>query len=216
MNTVTDNPKPTRRRWLRSLGSALDARLDRLATDYLAGNPQARADTAKLRRALGKPAGSVPEVWEYTLAAIPASLQGHHDKPSRPEQAAHAALTLFALHQQSMNTPAHQKGITFGEAVARLANSEQRSEQAVTRRFMAIATAGSLDEMLTHIRGLVTQMRTAQIGFDYAQLADDLLTLLDPKHAQEARLKWGRDFYRTTSTTEPASDTNESTTETKE
>lgn len=184
-------------RWLGKLGTALDKRLDRLQADYLAGLPRARADIAKLRRALGKPAGSVPEIWEYTVAAVPTSLQWNRDEPSRAEQAAHASLTLFAQHQQSMTVPAHQHSVSFGQAVGRLARHDDRSAQAVTRRFMAIATAESLPEMLNHVRGLVTQLRSAHIGFDYARLSDDLLGLLNPMRAQGIRLTWGRDFYRT-------------------
>lgn len=203
-------------RWLGRLGKALDSRLDRLQADYLAGSPRARADIAKLRRALGKPAGTVPEVWEYTIALLPAGLQWDRDEPSRAEQAAHAALTLFALHQQSMTVPAHQHSVSIGRAVGRLAQTEERSHQAVTRRFMAVATAGSVEEMLTHIRGLITQLRSAQIGFDYARLADDLLGLLTPGRAQQVRLAWGRDFYRTTATPEPTATTTDLTTTTEE
>ncbi len=198
-------------RWLGSLGHAVDHRLDRLQADYLRGSPRARADVAKLRRALGKPAGTVPEVWEYTLAAVPASLQWDRDEPNRAEQAAHAALTLFALHQQSMTAPAHRPGTSFAEAVGHLRHHEQRSEQAVTRRFLAVATAGSMEEMLTHIRGLVAQLRAARIGFDYARLADDLMSLLNSQRAQRVRLAWGRDFYRTQPTDTADSPTDTST-----
>lgn len=190
-------------RWLSPLGHAIDRRLDRLQSDYLHGSPAARADIAKLRRALGKPAGSVPEVWEYTLAVVPPALQWDRDEPNRAEQSAHAALTLFALHQQSMTVPAHRPSVTFAEAVSQLTHHEQRSEQAVTRRFLAVATAGSMDEMLTHIRGLVAQLRAAHLGFDYARLADDLMVLLNPERAQKVRLTWGRDFYRTPASTSP-------------
>jgi CRISPR system Cascade subunit CasB len=204
------------RRWLGTLGKALDGRLDRLQADYLAGSPRARADIAKLRRAVGKPTGSVPEVWEYTMAAVPSSLQWDRDEPSRAEQAAHAALTLFAQHQQSISVPAHQHAVSFGQAVGRLAQTEERSHQAVTRRFMAVATAGSVGEMLTHMRGLITQLHSAQIGFDYARLADDLLGLLNPDRAQRIRLVWGRDFYRTTATPEPTTPTTDPATDTEE
>lgn len=216
MTTTTPVTRPDSKRWLGTLGKALDGRLDRLQAEYLAGTPRARADIAKLRRALGKPTGSVPEVWEYTMAAVPSSLQWDRDEPTRAEDAAHAALTLFALHQQSMTVPAHQHNVSFGHAVGRLAQKEERSQQAVTRRFMAVATAGSMDAMLTHVRGLVTQLRSAQIGFDYARFADDLRNLLDPQRAQRVRLSWGRDFYRNTapqteteSPTDPSTDTEE-------
>jgi len=144
---------------------------------------------------------------------VPASLQWDRDEPSRAEQAAEATLTLFALHQQGMSVPAHQPQTTFGQAVARLAAAEQRSEQAVTRRFMAVTTSGSINEMLTHIRGLITQMRAAQIGFDYARLADDLMALLSVQRAQRVRLAWGRDFYRTAERPEADSASGSTTTE---
>jgi len=186
--------KPPRR--LRSLGRAIDWWFDRIQAEYIRGAPPARATLAKLRRALGKPAGSVPEVWEHTIAVVPRSLSWDRDEPSPAEQATHAAMTLYALHQQSMSTPAHVPGTSFGRAVGNLARAEGPSEAAVTRRFMAVATASSIDEILTHIRGLVTQLRGAGQGFDYARFADDVHDLLNPWSAQAVRLAWSRDFYR--------------------
>lgn len=199
MTTATASSKAEHphRRWLGRLGKALDWRLDRLQADYLQGSPRARADLAKLRRALGKPAGSVPEVWAYTVGAVPESLRWDRDEPSRAEQAAHAALTLYAMHQQSMRVPAHVHGVSLGQAIGQLAAGGEQSAEAVTRRFMAVATATSMDEALVHIRGLVAQLRSAQRGFDYARLADDLMGLLNPERAAKVRLRWGRDFYHT-------------------
>ena len=61
--------------------------------------------------------------------------------------------------------------------------------------------------ILTHMQGLIAQMRSEGIGFDYARLADDLLDLLDPVRASRVRLAWGRDFYRITTATDEDSDT---------
>src|SRR5690606_19593759 len=72
--------KPPRR--LRSLGRAIDWWFDRIQAEYIRGAPPARATLAKLRRALGKPAGSVPEVWEHTIAVVPRSLSWDRDEPS--------------------------------------------------------------------------------------------------------------------------------------
>ncbi|GFG76631.1 type I-E CRISPR-associated protein Cse2/CasB [Mycobacterium botniense] len=198
--STTDSPlQPAQSRILGRLGRALDWRVDHLQSEYLAGSPSARAELAKLRRALGKTAGSVPEVWEYTFAAVPEALQWDRDEPSYAEQAAHAALTLFALHLQSMSGPAHLHGVSFGSAVGHLARMEGRSADAVRRRFMAVATASSIDEILVHVRGLVTQLRSVGQGFDYARFADDVLRLLNPQRSKNVRLAWGRDFYRSDS-----------------
>ncbi len=195
-------------RRLGPLGEALDKPIKALQGAYLReSSSAARADLARLRRGLGKPTGSVPEIWELTIGAVPSSLAGNDDGPSRAEQAAHTALTLYALHQQSLSSPMHVAGVSFGRAVGRLRSVDQRSEQAVTRRFMAAATAVSIAELLTHVRGLITQLRSAQLGMDYAAFADDVSKLLTPATAQSVRLRWGRDFYRTsTANTGPSDD----------
>jgi CRISPR system Cascade subunit CasB len=194
--TTTEKPQnPVRSRKPRQLGSALTPNLAKLQREYLAESSHAKTTLAQLRRGLGKAAGGVPEIWEITIAAVPGELQGK-DEPSRAEQAAHAAMTLYAVHQQSLSVPTHVPGVSFGQAVGRLRFSDQRSEEAVTRRFMAVSTAESIREALWHMRGLITQLRSAQIGLDYAVLADDLLDLLTPGRATRVRLAWGRDFYR--------------------
>ncbi|MEU1993549.1 type I-E CRISPR-associated protein Cse2/CasB [Nocardia gamkensis] len=209
MTTVAEETTSTaarRPRRLGSLGVVVDRRLKRLQEDYLRGSSSARADLAKLRRGLGKPAGVIPEIWELTIALVPASLQADQfddDTPTVAEQAAHSVLTLFAAHQQSMPVAAHVPEVSFGAAVALLAQHDGRSADAVARRFMAVATAQSIDEVLVHVRGLVTQLRSARHGFDYARLADDITDLLTPGRAQRVRRAWGREFYRAPAPTEP-------------
>lgn len=207
----TAEPRAEPRR-LGPLGRALAWRIERLQAEYLRGTPAARADLARLRRGLGKPAGSVPDIWEMTIGAVPDELTWHRDEPSRAEQSAHATLTLYAVHQQSLAVPAHVPGVSFGRAVGRLRLSQNRSEEAVTRRFMAVATAESIGEVLTHVRGLITQLRAERQGLDYARFADDVVSLLSPGRAQRVRLAWGRAFYRTrpdgvaTTSDEPTTD----------
>lgn len=211
---MTSTPAPTSeqpRRHLRRLGTVLTRHIDRLQRDYLNGSPAARAGLAQLRRAVGKPAGSVPEAWPLTIGLLPEERGWDGPEPSWAEQATHAALTLYALHQQSMTVPAHTAGVSFGRAVGRLRFSGRWSEEAITRRFMAVSTAESIEEVLVHGRGLITQLRAEGKGLDYAALADDLQLLLTPGQAQAVRLRWGRDFYRTTpadptATTDPTDD----------
>src|SRR5690606_24752206 len=134
-------------------------------------------------------------VGELTVKAVPDELGGNPHWPSREEQAAYAAFTLYALHQQSLTTGAHERGVSFGKAVQRLRSTW--SEAAVTRRFTAVSTAETIDEVLVHMRGLVSQFRAAQQSLDYVRLAFDLRDLLKPARAASVRLAWGRDFYRT-------------------
>lgn len=195
--STTDSSPDTGRRFgnLGELGKALDPELTRLQEKYLAKCATERAHLARLRRGLGKKAGSVPDIWELTVGKVPARMVPADDEPGPAEQAAHAAMTLYALHQQSLTVPMHKPGERFGAAVRRLKADKQR-EEAVTRRFMAVATAQSIDEVLFHVRGLITQLRRDKHGLDYAMFADDILKLLTPGREIEVRLAWGRDFYR--------------------
>lgn len=155
----------------------------------------ATATLARLRRGSGAAPGSNPLLWEETLG-LPAQYSGRDDKPTAAERSVYAALTLFAAHQQSVGESMHRDGVSFGTAARQLSRRETSSEQAVLRRFQALATAEALEEALVHARGLVTQFRTARIPLDYGQFAVDLFDLQNPAHRNGVRLRWGRDYYR--------------------
>lgn len=159
----------------------------------------AKATAAKLRRALTRPAGSVPEVWEITLGGLPESLVGHSDDPTAAEQAAHTALCLFAIHQQSQGTRMHQPEWGLGRSLRvlhrELGGADDLDSGPLIRRFNALSTADSRDEMLWHLRGLITQLRAKGTPLDYGRLARDLYRYSVPEYRDSVRLRWGRDFY---------------------
>lgn len=159
----------------------------------------AKATAARLRRALTRPAGSVPEVWEITLGGLPENLIGHGDVPSPAEQAAHTALCLFAVHQQSRSERMHQSGWGLGRSLRilhqRTGGSDALDSGPLIRRFNALSTADSLEEMLWHLRGLITQLRAEGIPLDYGRLVRDLYSYSVPEYRDAVRLRWGRDFY---------------------
>ncbi len=200
MTHKTIERPPPSRRYLGILGRAIDRRVTTLQREFLDGWPSARAQLAQLRRGVGKEPGSVPEIWSITVGELPPSLTWDRDEPTRAEHAAHIAMTLYATHQQSQATGAHVPGVSFGQACAALRGADVASEQAVTRRFMAAATSATFAELVTHVRGLVTQLRARGIALDYAAFADDVQALLDPRRQTDVRLRWGRHYYRMSST----------------
>ena len=110
--------------------------------------------------------------------------------------AAFAAITLYAVHQQSRReTSLHRDGYSFGRS-ARLLAKHSNTREAVRARFAAVGTATSWDETLHHARGLVQQFRQYSIPLDYGQFARDLFDLQQPTTADRVRLRWGRDFFR--------------------
>lgn len=158
------------------------------------------ARLARLRRAVTSAPGSDPDVWADTVGALPERLShGSHaeNEPTDYERAAHEAITLYALHQQSQSTAVHRQDISLGSAARRLVRATGRDD-AIRSRFQAIATAESATGVLYHLRALVTLLRSEGIPLDYAQLAVDLRQLHEGTRADQVRLRWGRDFHRAT------------------
>ncbi len=152
---------------------------------------------ARLRAAVGTEVGSRFDVLEITAVApefLPSRLGG---EPSIPEQAKYAALTLYAVHQQSYQERGlHVDGRGFGQAIRLLAD-DNPSPEAVRRRFAALGTASTFAEALYHARGLIRQLRDARIPVDYGLLADDWEAFQRPGGPARVRALWGREYYRT-------------------
>lgn len=176
---------------LGEVGTLVYSRVSRLAATQATSGTT--AILARLRRAVGKPPGWDPDLWELTLSDVPGRVVS--DAPTNQERAVHTALTLYAVHQQSRPEPMHVRGHGLGRAVRSLASATQ-AESAVRRRFDAAATATTFEEAVHHLRGLITQLRAHRVPLDYGQLADDLHQLQDPRRADAVRLRWGRQYYR--------------------
>lgn len=169
-----------------------------LQSRYLAKDPRARAVLAELRRA--SPSSDQGTLQALTLGFkdVPESLIGQGDEPTRAEKAIATALSLYAVHQQSLTEGAHRSGQGLGKAVRSLANpaDAESREKPVMRRFNALATAANTNEALHHLRGLVQQFRAEKIPLDYGQLAEDLYWLQGPAGRTRVRLRWARDLAR--------------------
>lgn len=185
-----------------SLRSYVTMKVNALQSRYCSDDSAAAASLARLRRAVTSSPGADSNVWGEIFEGMPPTLLGRGDTPSRQEVAAHTAITLFAVHQQSKRVPMHQRGIGFGAAVQRLASLDHGSENAVMRRFQAIGTASDLNETAHHARSLITQFRAASVALDYGILAEDLSDLQLPSRADRVRLRWGREYYRIDKTPE--------------
>ncbi len=156
-----------------------------------ASGAPAGGDLAALRRGIGKEAGSVPEMWPFytTLTA-----DGRLTAALRAE---HVALTLYAVHQQSLAQPAHRSGLGLGSAMRTLRDSDEFSAEALDRRFTAAATATSLAELSVHLRGLVTQLRAIRPGpgLDYSWLFRDLRDWQWADRVSAVRRRWGSQYF---------------------
>lgn len=180
-----------------ALARHIDARIRKIQRIYLEGHrPLVAGTLARLRRAVATEPGSDPWVWNEAVDGLPAELVGRGDTASPGERAAYAAMTLYAVHQQSKSMPMHQTGPSLGRAVQRLGMPEGAggASAAVKRRFDALMTSTTFSELQHHARGLIQQLRAADIALDYGRFAEDLRILQDPAIANTVRLRWGRDY----------------------
>lgn len=158
-------------------------------------DPAVVSALARLRRGAGKRPGEVLDVLEFTVSET--FFVGAQSAATHHENAAHLAVTLYALHQQSRGERMHRRGADLGSAL-RLLNSGPPPDP-IVRRFRMLGTADSLDELSHHLRGVVQLLRTAGQPLDYARLADQLVAWQDG-HRSRVQLAWARGFHRTTRT----------------
>ena len=211
-------PEPEPRtvvRGRRALGKAVANRVRPLQRLSLQDVPAAVRTLAVLRRAVGSPPGSDPEIWAETIDLVPEDEVGRGDDPSPSELAAHHAMTLFALHRQGRCAQAHVDNVAPGTAfvsVARKRGGGEADSEGVRRRFDALVTASRPEEAAHHLRGLVLLARSEDVGFDYGYLADDLRDLWSqsPRARHQVRLRWARQYrgFRPAAEPEPTSPTN--------
>lgn len=193
----TETP-PDRRYYapLNDFGEVIDRRVKALAHGYLNDRSREVAALARLRQAYGKAIGMNPVILAWTVQELPTRGADPAGGPSPEELAAHTAVTLFAIHQQSnRETSMHRRGDGFGYATAQLVRKTTNTE-GVVRRFSALGTANHWDEVLTHARGLIQLFRAERVALDYAAFAQDLVGLQHEAARAQVRLRWGRDFHR--------------------
>ena len=176
----------------------VDQRVGALQARYLRDRPDAVAALARLRQGVGRRVDADMELLGLALAEPTVDLlAGRHvvsDAPVPEEEAAFAAITLYALHQQSRRDVAlHRRGYSLGRSARLLAQAV--GQDAVRRRFTALGTSATWEESIHHSRGLIQQLRQQRLPLDYGRFARDLYDL-NIGRGDRVRMTWGRDFYR--------------------
>ncbi|MGA5120904.1 type I-E CRISPR-associated protein Cse2/CasB [Streptomyces pseudogriseolus] len=171
---------------------------------YLSDRSQAVAALARLRRGAGREAGEMPDLWNLIdtdalqTPAARARALGEQELV-RAENALHAALTLWAFHQQSRGTPMHRRQTRerpggLGAAVRRLMPADGIDEP-VRKRLVRAGTAPDLVSLTQRLRDIVTLLRREDIPLDYALLAGQLYCWQWPDGPAAVRRRWGRSFH---------------------
>ncbi|MER5981522.1 type I-E CRISPR-associated protein Cse2/CasB [Streptomyces sp. NPDC001787] len=151
-------------------------------------------DLAVLRRGLGRPAGTVLEMFPYYTCPVD-DFAARLGEVSAQQEAEHIALALYGLHQQSQDRPMHRDGVGLGRAVLELRRHDRTSDEAVDSRFQQAFSATSTSALQLRLRGLVTQLKDIKQPLDYNRLASDVHDWHRPESRSRVRRRWGLDYY---------------------
>ncbi|MFE6945945.1 type I-E CRISPR-associated protein Cse2/CasB [Streptomyces chartreusis] len=198
--TTTAAPSTVRDRVTEVAAALISARQE----GYLRDIPKDVAALARLRRGAGKNAAEVPDLWDLIdTSPLHAQAEGRRHLSEtelvRVEEALHAALTLWALHQQSRATRMHRATSRpwptgLGASVRRLISVGEIDEP-VRKRLVRAGVAPDLTMLAQRLRDLVVLLRRADIPLDYALLAGQLYAFQWPDGPATVRREWGRSFH---------------------
>ena len=156
-----------------------------------------KAILAKLRHAVGKPINEAKEIWPILFEHLPEEFLGQHGRASKEEVAILTAIQLYALHQQgnSQKVLADDFQHNIGAALRTL--RKDGDTVAVDRRFNTMITATTAEELVYHLRHLITLLKSKapSIKVNYAGLAQDLYWFMRD-YQKNLRLNWARDYYK--------------------
>jgi len=154
-----------------------------------------RAALAALRRGLGKPPGTAPEMHPYVAPWL-----GSDTKPWQ-DDAYYVVAALFALHQKSWHRAADATRPTnLGASFAWLAR-ETKSES-IEKRFVALLNCHR-DDLPAHLQHAVSLLKSKEVPIDWAQLLADVRRWgFETRGVQR---KWAKAFWGNSPSTAPAS-----------
>lgn len=167
----------------------------------------AKATLAELRRSAGQSFAGAEAVWPMLLEQMPEAMLSATGEPTVEENAIFVALQLYALCQQGSRRisglPAEEKPSEANEKIYRATIGESLravrradNEKGLDRRFNAMLTAQSFDELAYHLRQLIKLVKAAGVtAMDFPQLAEDLFWI-QRDDAQQVKLRWATGYYR--------------------
>ncbi|MEU6173636.1 type I-E CRISPR-associated protein Cse2/CasB [Streptantibioticus parmotrematis] len=234
--------------------------INRLQGGYRQEEPAAVGAVARLRREAGRDVYASPTSWQLDHLQTLAELRDERRREEREDEegriteqrhftpwararderraeaedkAVHLAVTLWALHQQSVRDESmHEPGWPLGRSVRALAQRRaddkapaategdeapattggntsrkpapvEEVSDTVRKRFVRIGVSTDFDVLSRRLRDVVLLLRTARIPLDYGRLADELHRWQDDAQQDAVRGAWGRSFYQTFTRTVP-------------
>ena len=158
--------------------------LEQYFITYLETLTEDRAALAALRRGLGRPPGTVPEMYPYVVRFLPKKAYPN----SWTEQSYYLIAALYALHPESAD-----KG-NLGTHFARKLDPNPDLNAAVERRFTALLTAHP-DDLADYLRQAISFLKSKDVEINWHQLMWDVRDWGNPDRQNWVQKRWAREFW---------------------
>lgn len=161
-----------------------------------------KAALANLRNSIGKPLSQSVEIWPLMFEHLPEEFLGRGQSESKKEITILTTLQLYALYRQGKNAPARESAQEIAyKNIGYSLSALRRGDNAVAmdRRFNALITSATYDELVYHLRQMIKLLKSKTSGeaaIDFGRLAQDLYGFLIGRD-ESIRLIWARTYYRT-------------------
>jgi CRISPR system Cascade subunit CasB len=159
--------------------------LEHQFVSYLETLVEDRAALAALRRGLGQPPGSVPDMYRYVVRYLPKDAYPN----SWTEQSYYLIAALYALH------PASAPEGNLGSHFARTFDPKADNNEATERRFTALLTAHP-DDLAFYLRQAVSFLKSKEVNINWHQLMWHVLAWSDPDRRTGVQKRWAAQFWR--------------------
>ena len=146
---------------------------------YLETKRDDRAALAALRRGLGRPPGTVPDMYRYVVPWLA------DDAPPWREDAYYLIAALFAYHPKDGGLG--NMGDHFAQA-----RDPQGDSTAIERRFTALLAAHP-DDLDFYLRQAVSFLKSEEVPVHWHQLLADVMAWGHPERYVQQR--WARAFW---------------------
>ncbi len=161
-----------------------------------------KATLANLRNSIGKPLSQSVEIWPLLFDNLPEEFLSESQAESKKEIAILTTLQLYALYRQGKKTPARESVqekvyMNIGNSLSALRTGDNMA--AMDRRFNALITSATYDELIHHLRQMIKLLKSktsGEVAIDFGRLAQDLYGFLIGRD-ESMRLIWARTYYRT-------------------
>jgi CRISPR system Cascade subunit CasB len=151
---------------------------------------------ARLRKSIGKPLSEAEDVWPLLFENLPQEFLGQNGRETFKEKAIYTTLQLYALCMQgAAESVKSDSGYRGSVGMSLRSGRNPEDSKALDRRFGALITANTFEEMAYHLRQMLKIVKShTGMTVNFPRLASDLLSF-QYGNQRKIGFQWAQDYY---------------------